>query len=395
MDQHAAVQFEVQGAYQNKWYQVTVYPSVEGISVYWQDITERKQAEEQLAYHASLLDNLHEAVIATDTEQHITAWNKAAEAMYGFTEKEVLEKTPGEVLRTEFTDDQRALILKQLEETGRYTIEVAQYKKDGQRIIVEGSAIPHFDSQGKIIGYVTANRDITERKQAEETARENRIQMEIQRRLLEYREQERQKLARDLHDGPIQDLSSLLFQIGYTKEAVTDPEVQAEVDQISNRLRSTIKSLREMMTDLRPLSLIRFGLSKTLQVYIEEFREKHPWIELETTFVDDGNLLSEQARLSLFRIFQEALTNVTKHANASKVLVQLNTIDHHIMLEVRDDGKGFSLQNDLVDYSNNGHYGLVGMKEWVEAIGGELKVSTEPGQGTSVQAFIPLKQENG
>jgi PAS domain S-box-containing protein len=134
---------------------------------------ERKQADEQLAYQASLLDNIHDAIIANDANQHITAWNKAAEVMYGYTAQEALGKIHGELLRSEFSGEQRASVLAQLEEIGQYTVEVSQYTKDGRLLVVEGSTIPRRDSQGKIVGYVTANRDITERKQIEQAFHEN------------------------------------------------------------------------------------------------------------------------------------------------------------------------------------------------------------------------------
>lgn len=134
---------------------------------------ERKEADEQLAYQASLLDNIHDAIIANDANQRITAWNKAAEGLYGYTAQEALGKIHGELLRSEFSGEQRASVLAQLEEIGQYTLEVSQYTKDGRRLVVEGSTIPRRDSQGKIVGYVTANRDITERKQVEQAFYEN------------------------------------------------------------------------------------------------------------------------------------------------------------------------------------------------------------------------------
>jgi PAS domain S-box-containing protein len=140
---------------------------ITGIGIVSINITERKQAEEELAYHASLIDNLHDTVIATDTDQHITAWNKAAEELYGFTSQEALGKSPA-ILLSEFSDELRASAYQQMAETGRFTVEVVQYTKDGKRLVVEGTTIPRWDSQGKISGYVSAGRDITERKQAEE-----------------------------------------------------------------------------------------------------------------------------------------------------------------------------------------------------------------------------------
>lgn len=136
-----------------------------------QELTERRRAEEQLAFHASLLDNIHDAIIANDVEQRITAWNKAAEKLYGYTAEEALGKIHGDLLHSEISYQQRASLLEQLQEKDEYALEVVQHTKDGRRLIVEGRTIPRRDENGSITGYVTANRDITERKQAEEELR--------------------------------------------------------------------------------------------------------------------------------------------------------------------------------------------------------------------------------
>ena len=174
---------------------------------------------------------------------------------------------------------------------------------------------------------------------------------------------------------------------------IKDPEVQKEMDQISVRVKYAIQSLRELMNDLRPPALIRFGFSRTVQAYAEEFREKYPHIQLETDLVDDENLLSEQARLNLFRIIQEALHNAIKHSSATKIIVQSGQLDHHFVLEIRDNGKGFSLPENLIDFSAKGSYGLVGMTERAEAIGGRLNVISEPGIGTTIKAIVPWMRD--
>ncbi len=131
------------------------------------DITERKRAEEQLAYHASLLENVHDAVVATDERFVVTAWNRGAEEMYGWTADEALGRRVREVLPSELTDEQRAEALRRLAETGRFSTEVNMYRKDGTPICIEGNTVVLRDEQGQITGYLSINRDITKRKQAE------------------------------------------------------------------------------------------------------------------------------------------------------------------------------------------------------------------------------------
>jgi signal transduction histidine kinase len=142
---------------------------------------------------------------------------------------------------------------------------------------------------------------------------------------------------------------------------------------------------------MRPPSLIRFGLSRALQVFIEAFRERNPSIEVQAELMDDGDRLSEQARLNLFRIAQESLNNTVKHAQATRISVQLRAAGHQLILEIQDNGRGFTATEDLIEYSLNGHYGLVGMKERAEAIDGKLILTSEPGKGTSIQVAVPVK----
>jgi PAS domain S-box-containing protein len=137
------------------------------LSVYSQDITQRKEAEEQRAHHAYLLENIHDAVIATDKQLIVTAWNKGAEEMYGWSADEVLGRNLWEAVPSDLSEEQRAEALKELEERGRLRIEALSYAKDGTPVYVEGITIALRGEQGQVTGYVNISRDISERKEAE------------------------------------------------------------------------------------------------------------------------------------------------------------------------------------------------------------------------------------
>jgi PAS domain S-box-containing protein len=138
-----------------------------------QDISEQKRTEAALAYGASLLENVHDAIIATDLELKVTYWNKAAEELYGYSSEEVLGMQVNEILKSEFAEDQHIQVLRELIETGRTTQEVVQSTKAGRRLIVQGKAISTIDSHGNVVGYVHSVRDLTQGKQAEEALRES------------------------------------------------------------------------------------------------------------------------------------------------------------------------------------------------------------------------------
>ncbi len=256
-----------------------------------------------------------------------------------------------------------------------------------------GNVNPLLDVDGKPSGAIGAFLDITRLRQLELEEQEQANQVEIQRRLLEYREQERQVLARDLHDGPVQNMSSLLFNVQYLKEMVSDPASLAELDQIAQGLKSSIQTLRSMIHELRPPAVLRFGLAKALKFQFDDFRETHPEIDLDMSQIADDSGLSEQARLVLYRIAKEAVNNIAKHAGATKIEIRFDYINNQVLLEIRDNGKGFVLSNDLIDYSTHGHYGLIGMKERAEVIGGEFRIATGPDIGTTIIVTIPVGRE--
>jgi PAS domain S-box-containing protein len=235
-------------------------------------------------------------------------------------------------------------------------------------------------------------RDITERRRLQLESIEHHTEMEVQRRLSEYRERERQEIARDLHDGPVQDLSGLIFGIQFTKEAIQDPTIRLELEQIRSSLKETVQDLRGMINELRPPSLIRFGVIKAIQFHAEDFREKHPELEidLDLTPLAGETRLPDQVNLSLFRIYQEGMNNIARHSQATKVWIKIGLVGDHILLELRDNGRGFSLAEGLIDHTLNNHFGLAGMKERAVAIGGEIQVSSAPGQGTTIRVTVKI-----
>jgi PAS domain S-box-containing protein len=163
MREQTTTEFETKSPVANRWLGVHAYPSEEGLSVYSRDVTERKRTEEELAYHAYLLENVHDAVIATDEQLLVTAWNKGAEQMYGWRADEVLGRPLLEVVPSELGEEQRAEALRELSERGRFRTEAITYGKDGTPVYAEGITIALREEQGEgeITGYVSIRRDIT------------------------------------------------------------------------------------------------------------------------------------------------------------------------------------------------------------------------------------------
>ena len=217
---------------------------------------------------------------------------------------------------------------------------------------------------------------------------------EVRRRLSEGREAERQYLARELHDGPVQDLEGVRLWLGTLHQTADSGADPATAEMLLDRLLQVIDGLRAICRDLRPAALAPFGLAAALRSDIERFREAHPESEVQLDLAPDGHMLLEEVRLALYRIYREAMSNIERHAQAKRVLVRLCLDDQHVLLEIHDNGQGFTVPNRWVFLARQGHLGLLGAAERAETIGGRLEVISTPGQGAIVRVEAPLRGRN-
>jgi PAS domain S-box-containing protein len=253
------------------------------------------------------------------------------------------------------------------------------------------------------------HNELAERKRAAEEIIRNAAQIEVQRRLIQYRELERLLIAQDLHDGTLQDLiamSFLLKDIHHTAEerlAVSTGEIsssqaypnswQGKLGKLQQLLDEQIDQLRTFCSELRPPTLAPYGLEKAIEAHAETFQEKHAELHISLDLMHDGQRLPEGTRLALFRIYQELLNNVVRHAQASNVWVHFQLDGTLSELQVKDNGQGFSVPENWVEVARQGHLGLVGIQERAEAVGGKVMIQSTPGGGTLVQVIVPLQED--
>lgn len=231
----------------------------------------------------------------------------------------------------------------------------------------------------EIIGMLA---DITDRKEMEAEIQE------MNRRLLESLEHERLRIALDLHDGPMQELHSILYQIEGLSQMMETP-IANNLVAVKEAILKIIQSLRETAQELRPPSLMDLGLEKAIRSHVAEFRKKFPDIKIKLYLSPDRGLLPENSRLSLFRIYQQAMMNVVRHSQASEVKVSFTLDAEVVTLCIEDDGCGFCVPERWVELVRQGHFGLAGMAERTEALGGTFEVRSAPGEGTSISVVIP------
>ena len=235
----------------------------------------------------------------------------------------------------------------------------------------------------------------TLRQQLDEIRASREALAQIQHRLLISREEERSRLARDLHDGPIQSLIGLNIQLGLllnTKElntstADTFKEMRSEIRQLSSELR-------QVCTELRPPMLDTLGLGAAIRALVEEWAKQNG-VDVQLNLSPNANFrsLPEEVAVNFYRVAQETLTNIGKHAQAKRVEFALSYEKNRLKMTIRDDGLGFAAPITMHGLTAQKHFGLAGMKERMEQIGGQWTLNSAPNSGTTVQTAWSAKEE--
>jgi two-component system sensor histidine kinase UhpB len=213
--------------------------------------------------------------------------------------------------------------------------------------------------------------------------------------VLAAQEDERKRIARELHDETAQALTTLLIRLKILERARTAAEMRGQLNELRELTAQTLEAVRKLAVELRPATLDHLGLLAALEAYTESYRSRLP---VRVTFTTDGfqdgeRRLPPQIELVLYRVVQEALTNVAKHARASDIHVELSRGPNEVVACVADDGEGFPV--DEVMRSRERGLGLFGMQERLALVHGQLVIDSAPGQGTRVRARVPLHVTGG
>lgn len=232
-----------------------------------------------------------------------------------------------------------------------------------------------------------AIRYTIERKQAHDGLQE----VDIQRRILAGREMERKQMARDLHDGPVQDLLNLNFLLQDAFLDVQDPKLSETLTRVRDEIQKVVNELRKNLSELRPPMMLKFGLAQAIAAHQKELLERYGGITVRLDLMEDSDLLPEEVRLAFYRIYQSAIHNVIHHARASEIKVKFILASKEATLEIQDDGVGFADPSNWLLLEKKGHLGLIGMRERAEAIHGTFFMQSQPDQGTLVRISAPLE----
>ena len=338
-----------------------------------------------------IIQHASDAIIVTDEQQSILQANPAAATMFGVS----LDDMQGAPLNAFIPRDQRLGANPatshyfgntgiHLRMKGRRASDyaVTGVRRDGQHLPLEGSISSLYES-GKPI-YTIILRDITERNQVQEQLAQSYTQLrELSAALQTIREEERRHIARELHDDLGQLLATLRVDLALLQRRVRDDEGRKLLDGMNDLLMAAITSLRRIASNLRPRALDEGGLYFALESLRQEF-VAHYGIACRLHAHEEELILDDVYSTAIYRIVQEALTNITRHAEARKVELSLRRVDDILDIAIQDDGRGIAAQ----DMDKASSYGLIGMRERVWALHGEISIVSDG--GTRVLVRLPL-----
>jgi PAS domain S-box-containing protein len=406
-------------------YNAFVIKDADGIPIalatFSQNITQRVETERALAEQARLLDLSSDAIMVRDTEDRITYWNTGASETYGYTREEAIGRVSHELLQTEFPAPLET-IAAQVRRDGRWNGELVHTCKNGTRIVAASRWVVDLDADGALRTILETNNDVTQQKKTEKALRESEerfraladnletkvhirtreleernaevfrqsVQLrELSRRLLQTQDDERRRIARELHDSAGQTLT--ILGINLARLAIDAKQNAPQLSKLASESQSLAQHLsQEIRTTsylLHPPLLDEEGLNPALDWYLQGLKERSG-MDIRLKIPSDFGRLPREMELVVFRLVQECITNVHRHSGSKSAVVRLSRGKDKVTVEVQDHGRGISPERMAELQSRNAGVGIRGMRERVRQFEGELNIETSE-VGTKVCVTLP------
>lgn len=365
---------------------------------FFRDITQYKQTKAVLAereqYLRAMFDNMQEGVITTNEAGTIESANPAALAIFGYDAEQLLGQNEILLMREQDRERHTRILKRYLEQDagqqqsvmGGGRREVTAVRADGTDFQMSLALDEMWlDGERRFIAII---RDVTESKMAQQALENSQLQLrELADHLQTVREAERAGIAREIHDELGQSLLALNMDLHWIGQRLPkqDQELSAKVQSMKELVDSTVGVVQRISSDLRPAILDDLGLEAAISWYVEQYGKRTGIVRSISMDMGDVNL-GLQASTAVFRILQEALTNVGRHSGADEVTVSLLVRDGYLNLEIADNGKGINEQQ----MSESGSFGLLGMRERALILDGDVSISPRPGGGTVVSLELPI-----
>jgi PAS domain S-box-containing protein len=334
-----------------------------------------------------LLELLHDAIIVRDANNVISYWNGGAERMYGWTAAEAQGHVIHEFFRTEFPESFEDLY-KTLFETGAWEGELVHRTKDNRVLVVESRQALQRDEKGLPRRILEVNRDITARREAEESLRN------LSARLLQLQDEERRRIARELHDTTGQSLAALAIHLSAVNERIagTDPVASDILREALGLSQEASDQTRTLSYLLYPPTLDFSGLKSALEWFADGFTQRSK-IKVDLDLALGEERVPQSLETALFRIVQESLTNMYRHSGGTVATVRGRRQGSTVSLEISDNGKGIppELLASLRGSGGQVGVGIRGMRERARQLGGKLRIKSND-SGTTVMVALPVPE---
>ncbi len=360
-----------------------------GFSKVIRDITERKGTEETLRRteetYRSIFENAIEGIFQSTPDGRFISANPAMARIFGYTSAEELMVSRKDVERQHYVQPARREVFKKLiSEAGIVQgFELQAYRKDGSKIWTSENVRAVHDTGGTLLYYEGIVEDISERKKVEVE------RIELLRRLVRAQEDEQRRISRELHDQMGQSLAALMLGLKSLNYSGQLEAGGGEIKRLQDLTNQIAEEVHTLARDLRPIALDDLGLHTALSNYIDEWSLRS---KVAADFHSNGLLmqrLPSHLESTVYRIVQESLTNVMKHANAQNVSVIVEQREKRISVIVEDDGRGFDAEALMKTPAKKRRLGLLGMQERIALVGGSVNIESTRGIGTTVLAHIP------
>lgn len=365
----------------------------------FQDITEHKLAEESLRQSQLLFRGVIEgtpgAVFVKDLQGRYLMINSIGAKLHGKPINEIIGKCDADLFPIEEVH-QAIKIDRQVMESGENSVYELAVTIDGVTRGMLFYKTPFLNPEGEIIGVVVVARDITENQRASENLENSRVELRaLSARLQSVREDERMRIAREIHDELGQVLTGLKLDVVSLTKKISESVSRTDWDllkdrsqEIVNLINNAILTVRKISTELRPGLLDAVGLTAAIEWQAKEF-ETRTGVKCKLKLSHEKITLDQHRSIAIFRIFQEILTNVARHSQATEVGISIEVMDSELFLEAKDNGRGIKAN----EFSNPKSLGLLGMRERALLLGGEVSIRGISGKGTTVAVRIPLEQK--
>jgi PAS domain S-box-containing protein len=360
--------------------------AVDNARLYQQELELTEELRISEEKYRELFENAHDAIWVHDLQGNITLANRACGELSGYPVAELIGKNVSMFLMPEALALAREIKERLLRgEAIEQRYEQRLKRKDGSEASLQLATSPVF-SGGELVAFQHIARDITEEKRMQENLRF------YLKQATKSQEEERKRIARELHDETIQELVVLSRQVddlAFSGLVLSEQNISRHIG-LRQQINNVIQGVRRLSQDLRPAALDRLGLLAALEWLTSNVAE-YSGIPIDLNVSGQEHRLSEEAELLLFRITQEALRNVWRHSEATRANVMVAFDQGKTIIAISDNGKGFAFSGSVDDLFRDGKLGLAGMHERARLLGGTVKVQSEPGKGTEVTVEIPNK----